>query len=791
FEVAIHLGLTGELLGSVTVLHTDTLARLRLKASRAIESKGAPELLQQIRFLCDGKPLPPSGTVERLGLCSGSVLEAVRVSLLAATASEDGKARLWSLASGSCVQVLEDDSKVTTLAFSPDGKQLVTGSSDGAVGESQFTQRLSQRAVFSPDGGTLATACQNSVAPLVKLLGHSDAVAGVDAGWLFAKGYRHGQARGGCTEGRRMTLRTACSPSVNWWRDTQSAGCLNAQSSLHLKDPGLADLLLKSGSAAAVVVDGSGKFQDLITDILRCLWHGVPQNCTVGEWLQGRSSSDLLWNTRRFRESLSDPKVIVPPELPLHGAVVQLQHLPSVSHGFGHLLVCDGKDFVGVLSLLHVASAIAESGWEAIAEVLGVQKTATATVSEFMEPLHQVPFCMPGSTMQQLVQAEVLVADEQGVHGLATAHDACGFQGAALPKQSGRMANDVWQARVPRPQTARHLVRKQQLPWLLLEAAGRPLRHLVAVKPGGTAVVGVLSPVDLLRGIHLATQSGLPPSEASMPSLSPPLAQEAGLEEQRRQPPTPPRPSFSPSRLSMCRSHPVTVAEVLERRRGPEVLTCCTNEVLADACDSMLSAGRTAALVLDPATARQGSAVRGVLTENDVLQALVDNAPGHLSIAQWIRGFQEAARKMSLLGSFLLLPQSQIQSRAIVPTCQLSDNLTDAFRMLLDKRQNCAVVVSGGSCMELESNTEHPQNRVTAASAATAEKQAKGSQEESVIDDLSPVYGIITTADALRAFLEYHTGVRSNLASCLVLLRLRRPDLVAVSEHQTCLVDII
>ncbi|CAE8599768.1 unnamed protein product, partial [Polarella glacialis] len=387
---------------------------------------------------------------------------------------------------------------------------------------------------------------------------------------------------------------------------------------------GLADLLLKSGSAAAVVVDGSGKFQDLITetDILRCLWHGVPQNCTVGEWLQGRSSSDLLWNTRRFRESLSDPKVIVPPELPLHGAVVQLQHLPSVSHGFGHLLVCDGKDFVGVLSLLHVASAIAESGWEAIAEVLGVQKTATATVSEFMEPLHQVPFCMPGSTMQQLVQAllkspshAVLVADEQGVHGLATAHDAlvafrerlCPSSEAAWPTMSGRPGFlDLRQRAICSDSSV-----QQAAAAMAAVGSGRPLRHLVAVKPGGTAVVGVLSPVDLLRGIHLATQSGLPPSEASMPSLSPPLAQEAGLEEQRRQPPTPPRPSFSPSRLSMCRSHPVTVAEVLERRRGPEVLTCCTNEVLADACDSMLSAGRTAALVLDPATARQGSAVRG------------------------------------------------------------------------------------------------------------------------------------------------------------------------------------
>ncbi|CAE8711419.1 unnamed protein product, partial [Polarella glacialis] len=235
-----------------------------------------------------------------------------------------------------------------------------------------------------------------------------------------------------------------------------------------------------------------------------------------------------------------------------------------------------------------------------------------------------------------------------------------------------------------------------------------------------------------------------------------------------------------------------------------------------------------------------------VLTENDVLQALVDNAPGHLSIAQWIRGgharlpgfmvpsltvpadttLAEAAMSMTCMaeeGGFAChhlvvriggsqedeppgreqnlrvlsaldvargmldaaalaepaggesgrasavtaaLKVSQVmKSRAIVPTCQLSDNLTDAFRMLLDKRQNCAVVVSGGSCMELESNTEHPQNRVTAASAATAEKQAKGSQEESVIDDLSPVYGIITTADALRAFLEYHTGVRSNLAS--------------------------
>src|SRR5205814_9845064 len=96
----------------------------------------------------------------------------------AATASEDGTARLWDVATGKPIgEPLVHSHPVLVLAFSPDGKKLLTGTLGGegqekgmkgavrlweadtgkAVGES-LDHRAAVRAVaFSPDGGKFLT----------------------------------------------------------------------------------------------------------------------------------------------------------------------------------------------------------------------------------------------------------------------------------------------------------------------------------------------------------------------------------------------------------------------------------------------------------------------------------------------------------------------------------------------------------------------------------------------------------------------------------------------------------
>jgi WD40 repeat protein len=120
---------------------------------------------------------------------------------LLATGSTDGTARLWS-SSGRLLRVLRHRGHVLSVRFSADGSRLVTASGDGTAGvwDVRTGERIlllvgatgaAEDAAFSPDGSEIAVAFADRVARLyasedgrllAPLAGHTDAVVSVGFG---------------------------------------------------------------------------------------------------------------------------------------------------------------------------------------------------------------------------------------------------------------------------------------------------------------------------------------------------------------------------------------------------------------------------------------------------------------------------------------------------------------------------------------------------------------------------------------------------------------------------------
>jgi Tol biopolymer transport system component len=133
-----------------------------------------------------------------------------------ATGSADGAARLWDSGTGRGRFVLRHSDAVTNVAFSPDGRSVASASRDGsariwdtATGEERALLRHSlpvNSVTFSPDGRTLATGSDDGTARLwdsvmgreQALLGHQGPVHTVvfsPEGYSIATASKDGTAR--------------------------------------------------------------------------------------------------------------------------------------------------------------------------------------------------------------------------------------------------------------------------------------------------------------------------------------------------------------------------------------------------------------------------------------------------------------------------------------------------------------------------------------------------------------------------------------------------------------------
>ena len=107
----------------------------------------------------------------------------------------------------------------------------------------------------------------------------------------------------------------------------------------------------------------------------------------------------------------------------------------------------------------------------------------------------------------------------------------------------------------------------------------------------------------------------------------------------------------------------VTLADIVARRETAKVTVSYT---LSDAVDALVSTERTAAIVLDDGR------VQGVLTENDVLAALVEGTSWQCQISEWLKG--SYARLPGFMVPALTLPASASIADAAAEMTSLAED---------------------------------------------------------------------------------------------------------------------
>jgi len=348
-----------------------------------------------------------------------------------------------------------------------------------------------------------------------------------------------------------------------------------------------AGVLADSGRTSAAVVDASDGVLGLLTenDLMRAYFEAVPEDRTVAAWLKGgraRTPGHLL------------ERLTLRPEQALEEAAERMvENVAAGNCACHHMMVREASGALrGVLSSLELAQALSCADVPGV----GLGDLVGRRVEEVMKTCDEVFTCPLKYTMQQVLkvmfvtrQNSLLIAGQDGVQGIVTPRDALRAFHRGFPL-TGSMAD--WLAQAGVAETESRLVASNvPLSDAAANMAERRLHHLVVVGPQDGAIVGVLSALDIVLS-----------SRPGTPTKHPLLAARRTL--------------HSP------------VSDFVRREDTP---TCDTSCSLGDVGDLLASRNCTAAVVLDG----QGC-MKGVLTENDIMQAYVDGWSRADSAEHWL-----------------------------------------------------------------------------------------------------------------------------------------------------------
>mmetsp|Transcript_60315 Transcript_60315/g.152717 ORF Transcript_60315/g.152717 Transcript_60315/m.152717 type:complete len:680 (+) Transcript_60315:52-2091(+) len=253
----------------------------------------------------------------------------------------------------------------------------------------------------------------------------------------------------------------------------------------------VADVLTRSARTSTVVQIGDEGFRcGLLTE-----------NDIVHAYVEGRKRSDVV---ESWMAGIEPPFLQVLPSTPLTEAASLMLSAAEPHHSCHHLVVKDAiGEWLGVFSALDIARALTNLSTELDIARTGMEETTVGMVMKLIEFL---PRCEPTDTIRDALtvfdisgQNALVVEDDEKVHGLLTPRCAIEALAREVPQNCTVAA---WVLDSRRSQEG---PREVQINTTLGDAAGimamHALHHLLVVEEAGGPPVGVLSSLDLARGI--------------------------------------------------------------------------------------------------------------------------------------------------------------------------------------------------------------------------------------------------------------------------------------------------
>jgi len=262
------------------------------------------------------------------------------------------------------------------------------------------------------------------------------------------------------------------------------------------------EVLASANRTSAAVATAQGVTLLVDTELMRAYVEG---------WSGQTPIVDLLARDA-FRPAIM-PLVMVPPSLHLTEAAARmLESCHWRSEACRHIIVKGtGPTWDGVFSALDVARALHCMGTELDRTKLGLHQLKVVMV---MRPSDSVPFCKPHDTLKDAFHA--LLTSRQ--HALFVVDQLGNYMGLVTPRCALRAFAEhvpldttvgTWLKSHPNDEPPREVSMNTPLTEATAMMTERCLHHLVVKEPGAFQAQGILSALDIVRGV-VAARSARP-----------------------------------------------------------------------------------------------------------------------------------------------------------------------------------------------------------------------------------------------------------------------------------------